>query len=60
MEKISKDAYVSAVFQGDKKNIDIFGVFDNHEGKEISKFLSNHFTQELKINKKNKQFIKFE
>ena len=49
--KRQEDAHVSAVSQGDKKNIDVFGVFDGHGGKEISKFVSNHFTQELIINK---------
>ena len=50
--KRQEDAHVSAVSLGEKKNIDVFGVFDGHGGKEISKFVSNHFTQEL-INNKN-------
>jgi serine/threonine protein phosphatase PrpC len=49
--KRQEDAHVSAVSLGEKKNIDVFGVFDGHGGKEISKFVSNHFTQELIINK---------
>ena len=39
------------MLQGEKKDIDVFGVFDGHGGKEISKFVSNHFIQELTINK---------
>ena len=34
-----------------EKNIDIFGVFDGHGGKEIFEFVSNHFTEELIKNK---------
>ena len=49
--KRQEDAHISAVLQGEKKDIDVFGVFDGHGGKEISKFVSNHFIQELTINK---------
>ena len=49
--KRQEDAHISAVSKGDKKDIDVFGVFDGHGGKEISKFVSNHFTEELIINK---------
>ena len=49
--KRQEDAHISAVSQGEKKDIDVFGVFDGHGGKEISKFVSNHFTQELTNNK---------
>ena len=49
--KRQEDAHITAVSQGEKKDIDVFGVFDGHGGKEISKFVSNHFTQELIINK---------
>ena len=49
--KRQEDAHISAVSQGDKKDIDVFGVFDGHGGKEISKFVSNHFIEELKNNK---------
>ena len=45
--KRQEDAHVSAVSQGEKKNINVFGVFDGHGGKEISKFVANHFTEEL-------------
>ena len=49
--KRQEDAHISAVSLGDKKDLDVFGVFDGHGGKEISKFVSNHFTEELKVNK---------
>ena len=49
--KRQEDAHIAAVSQGNKKDIDVFGVFDGHGGKEISQFVSNHFTQELVINK---------
>ena len=45
--KRQEDAHISAVSQGEGKDIDVFGVFDGHGGKEISKFVSNHFTEEL-------------
>ena len=49
--KRQEDAHIAAVSQGEQKDIDVFGVFDGHGGKEISKFVSNHFTQELTNNK---------
>ena len=49
--KRQEDAHIAAISQGDKKDIDIFGVFDGHGGKEISQFVSNHFTKELIDNK---------
>ena len=49
--KRQEDAHIASVSQGDKKNIHIFGVFDGHGGKEISQFVSKHFTEELLKNK---------
>ena len=49
--KRQEDAHVAKISLGDKKNIDVFGVFDGHGGKEVSQFVSNHFTQELENNK---------
>ena len=49
--KRQEDAHIAAVSKGEKKNIDVFGVFDGHGGKEISQFVSNHFTEELVKNK---------
>ena len=49
--KRQEDAQVAAISKGDKKDLNIFGVFDGHGGKEISKFVSNHFIDELIKNK---------
>ena len=49
--KRQEDAHLAAVSKGEKKDIDIFGVFDGHGGKEISQFVSNHFLDELIANK---------
>ena len=49
--KRQEDAHISSISKGDKKDMDIFGVFDGYGGKEISKFVSNHFIEELIINK---------
>ena len=49
--KRQEDAHISAISKGEKKDIDVFGVFDGHGGKEISKFVSNHFTEEFMNNK---------
>jgi len=50
--KRQEDAHVADISKGEGKNIHVFGVFDGHGGKEISQFVSNHFTEEL-INNKN-------
>ena len=49
--KRQEDAHISAISKGEKKDIDVFGVFDGHGGKEISQFVANHFTEELIKNK---------
>ena len=49
--KRQEDGHVSGISKGENKDIDVFGVFDGHGGKEISKFVSNHFIEELTINK---------
>ena len=49
--KRQEDAHVAGVSKGEKKDINVFGVFDGHGGKEISKFVSNHFIEELIANK---------
>ena len=42
--KRQEDAHIAAVSLGEKKHIDVFGVFDGHGGKEISQFVSNHIS----------------
>ena len=49
--KRQEDSHIAAISKGEKNDIDIFGVFDGHGGKEISKFVSNHFIDELIKNK---------
>ena len=46
-----EDAHVAAIQLTEKKNIDIFGVFYGHSGKEIFQFFSNYFIDELVKNK---------
>ena len=48
--KRQEDAHVAKVSIGEKKDLDVFGVFDGHGGKEISKFVSEHFIDELTKN----------
>jgi len=38
MEKKTRSAYIEAVSQGDKKDIDILDIFIEYGGKEISQF----------------------
>jgi len=38
MEKKTRSAHIEAVSQGDKKNIDILGIYFGFGGKEISQF----------------------
>ena len=49
--KRMEDAHITEISQGKSSELDVFGVFDGHGGKEISQFVTNHFTKELIINK---------
>ena len=53
--KRMEDAHITDISQGKEKEIDIFGVFDGHGGKEISQFVTHHFTQEFCINENYKK-----
>ena len=55
--KRQEDAHISALSLGDEKKIDVFGVFDGHGGKEISKFVSEHFIDELTKNNNLNTYI---
>jgi len=46
-----EDAHLHSL---NNSNLDIFGVFDGHGGKEVSQFVKNHFTQEFMNNKNTK------
>ena len=41
--KRMEDAHITDISQGKEKEIDIFGVFDGHGGKEISQFVKRNF-----------------
>lgn len=45
-----EDAHINAINCGRSKNIDVFGVFDGHGGKEVSQFVKEHFVRELEEN----------
>ena len=49
--KRMEDAHIAKINLGPSKTLNIFGVFDGHGGKEISQFVSNHFSEELLQNK---------
>ena len=49
--KRMEDAHITDISKGSSHKLDIFGVFDGHGGKEISQFVTHHFTDELIINK---------
>ena len=46
-----KDSYISALSIGNDSQYDIFGVFDDHNGKEVSQFVKKYFIKELEQNK---------
>jgi protein phosphatase 1G len=49
--KRMEDAHITKISLGAQKSLNLFGVFDGHGGKEISQFVSNHFSEELLQNK---------
>ena len=49
--KRMEDAHITERSQGKSSELDVFGVFDGHGGKEISQFVTHHFTKELIVNK---------
>ena len=49
--KRMEDAHITEISQGKSSELDVFGVFDGHGGKEISQFVTHHFTKELIVNK---------
>jgi len=54
--KRMEDAHITKISLGAQKSLNLFGVFDGHGGKEISQFVSNHFSEELL---QNKNFFKW-
>ena len=49
--KRMEDAHITEISQGKSSELDVFGIFDGHGGKEISQFVTHHFTKELIVNK---------
>ena len=50
-----EDAHITDISLGKDKEIDIFGVFDGHGGKEISQFVIHHFSEEFIKNENYKK-----
>ena len=53
--KRMEDTQISDINIGPSKDTYIFGVFDGHEGTEVSKFVEHHFTEEFL---KNENYLK--
>ena len=49
--KRMEDAHITKISLGPENSLNLFGVFDGHGGKEISQFVSNHFSEEFIVNK---------
>lgn len=45
--KRMEDAHITDISKGNSKSLNVFGVFDGHGGKEVSQYVSHHFTDEL-------------
>lgn len=52
--KRMEDSHISELDLGNNKDINLFGVFDGHGGKEVAQYVKSHFTEEL-LNNKNFQ-----
>ncbi len=50
-----EDAHIHSVDIGPNKNVDVFGVFDGHGGKEVSQFVKIHFVEALENNENFKK-----
>ena len=46
-KKINLNAFISKISQGEKNNYNIFCIIEGNKGNEISKFVQNHFLDEL-------------
>ena len=53
--KRMEDAHIHSVDIGPNKNVDVFGVFDGHGGKEVSQFVKIHFVEALENNENFKK-----
>ena len=50
-KKTMEDFSIDFLEQDENKFMNIFGIFDGHGGREVPKYLSNHFLEYLKKNK---------
>ena len=50
-----EDSFLVKLNIGPNKSTHIFGIFDGHGGREVSKFISNHFVEEFLNNKNYKK-----
>ncbi|MCQ2819314.1 MAG: protein phosphatase 2C domain-containing protein [archaeon] len=50
-----EDAHINVVDIGPNKNVDVFGVFDGHGGKEVAQFVRIHFVESLEANENFKK-----
>ena len=50
--KHMEDAHITEISKGSKGDIEVFGVFDGHGGKEVAQFVKAHFMNEF-INTKS-------
>ena len=57
-KRINLNAFISKLSQGEENSYDIFCIIDGNKGNEITKFVQNHFTDELLNEIRIKQDIK--
>ena len=53
--KRMEDAHIHSVNIGANKNVDVFGVFDGHGGKEVAQYVRIHFVEALENNENFKK-----
>ena len=57
-KKINLNAFISKLSQGEENNYDIFCIIDGNKGNEVTKFVQNHFLNELLEEIKIKKDVK--
>ena len=50
-KKQNEDTYIIEISNDKNNQLNIFGIFDGHNGREISEYVSKNFTNELFKNK---------
>ena len=46
-KRMNLNAFISKLSQGEENNFDIFCIIDGNKGNEVTKFIQNHFVEEL-------------